>query len=78
MHHVQELLAKIQPTVRRDCNYSNLDKIKSDAYYDEDDEKWIIPDLFISKTNLPSAGGKCNFVNVKREVVFFEYIWERN
>nr|CAB3259087.1 osmotic avoidance abnormal protein 3-like [Phallusia mammillata] len=50
------ILGKLQPTIRRDCNYGNLDRIKSETKFDEDEQRWILPDLVIVKTSLPSAG----------------------
>eukprot|EP00039_Didymoeca_costata_P005568 m.82575 g.82575 ORF g.82575 m.82575 type:complete len:1374 (+) comp12876_c0_seq2:187-4308(+) len=37
------VLEKIQPLVRRDCNYFNLDKIKSQSVWDEDSQQWTLP-----------------------------------
>ncbi|XP_076820220.1 osmotic avoidance abnormal protein 3-like isoform X2 [Clavelina lepadiformis] len=53
---LQDILTKIHPTVRRDCNYSNLDRIRSEARYDEEEDRWILPDLVVVKTSLPNAG----------------------
>jgi len=50
------MISKIHPTLRRDCNYSNLDRIRVEARYDEDNYRWILPDLVLNKTSLPSAG----------------------
>lgn len=37
-------------------NYYNLEKIKKDAKWDEDQGKWILPDLTILKSiTLPNA-----------------------
>lgn len=58
----QAILNKIQPIIRRDCNYSNLDRIKKDASFDEDEDKWTLPDLVVMRTKLPSPtdkGNKC-------------------
>ncbi|GAB6031638.1 Kinesin-like protein kif3a [Chamberlinius hualienensis] len=51
-----QILDKIQPCLRRDCNFSNLDKIKAESIWDEDTQKWKLPDLIIIKTKLPPAG----------------------
>ena len=52
----QQILDKIQPCIRRDCNYYNIDKIRSESSWDEDSGKWSIPELVITKTSLPTAG----------------------
>ncbi|XP_077867468.1 osmotic avoidance abnormal protein 3-like isoform X1 [Saccoglossus kowalevskii] len=51
----QQLLEKIQPLIRRDCNYSNLDRIKTECKWDEEEDKWILPELTVMKTSLPSG-----------------------
>ncbi|XP_073426293.1 kinesin-like protein KIF17 [Dendrobates tinctorius] len=53
----QQMLDQIQPLIRRDCNYSNLDKIRREASWDEDSGSWKIPEITIQKTSLPSAPG---------------------
>lgn len=52
----QQILDKIQPCIRRDCNYYNIDKIRSESSWDEDADKWNIPELVITKTTLPTPG----------------------
>ncbi|KAF8777709.1 osmotic avoidance abnormal protein 3-like isoform X2 [Argiope bruennichi] len=51
-----QIIDKIQPCIRRDCNYSNIEKIKSESYWDEDYQKWRIPELVVQKTKLPTPG----------------------
>lgn len=53
----QQILDKIQPCIRRDCNYYNIDRIKAECSWDEDNGKWNLPDLVVSKTTLPTPGG---------------------
>ncbi|KAJ1525077.1 hypothetical protein ONE63_009921 [Megalurothrips usitatus] len=50
---VNQILEKIVPTLRRECNYSNLERVKQDAVWNEDLERWRIPDLVVSRTKLP-------------------------
>uniref|UniRef100_A0A8D1BUI9 Kinesin-like protein KIF17 n=1 Tax=Sus scrofa TaxID=9823 RepID=A0A8D1BUI9_PIG len=49
----QQLLEQVQPLIRRDCNYSNLEKIKRESCWDEDNGLWKIPEPMIIKTSLP-------------------------
>ncbi|XP_032969577.1 kinesin-like protein KIF17 isoform X2 [Rhinolophus ferrumequinum] len=49
----QQLLEQVQPLVRRDCNYSNLEKIKRECCWDEDNGFWKIPEPVVIKTSLP-------------------------
>ncbi|KAK2507333.1 hypothetical protein MC885_005982 [Smutsia gigantea] len=51
----QQLLEQVQPLIRRDCNYSNLEKIKRESCWDEDNGSWKIPKPVIIKTSLPVA-----------------------
>ena len=41
----QQILDKIQPCLRRDCNYYNIDKVRSESTWDEESGKWNIPEL---------------------------------
>ncbi|XP_028262127.1 kinesin-like protein KIF17 [Parambassis ranga] len=52
---LQGLLERMVPLVRRDCNYSNLDRLKKEAVWDEDLATWRLPDVVVQKTTLPSA-----------------------
>ncbi|XP_006145249.1 kinesin-like protein KIF17 isoform X1 [Tupaia chinensis] len=49
----QQLLEQVQPLIRRDCNYSNLEKIRRESSWDEDNGFWKIPEPIIIKTSLP-------------------------
>lgn len=49
----QQLLEQVQPLIRRDCNYSNLEKIRRESSWDEDNGFWKIPEPIILKTSLP-------------------------
>uniref|UniRef100_A0A1I8A0S6 Kinesin-like protein n=1 Tax=Steinernema glaseri TaxID=37863 RepID=A0A1I8A0S6_9BILA len=51
----QQIFEKIQPTIRKDLNYANIEKIRKEALWDDDQQRWIIPDVLSSRTNLPSA-----------------------
>ncbi|WKY05332.1 hypothetical protein Q1695_005943 [Nippostrongylus brasiliensis] len=52
---LSQILEKIQPTIRKDSNYYNLEKVKKDAVWNEDEGRWILPDISISRTVLPTA-----------------------
>lgn len=51
----QQLLEQVQPLVRRDCNYSNLERIRRESCWDEDGGFWKIPKPVIIKTCLPAG-----------------------
>lgn len=59
---LQQILDKVQPTLRKDSNYSNIEKIKQEAKWNDEIQKWAIPDLVIAKTKLPPAGNKTIFL----------------
>ncbi|XP_042852344.1 kinesin-like protein KIF17 isoform X2 [Panthera tigris] len=50
---LQQLLEQVRPLIRRDCNYSNLEKIRRESCWDEDNGFWKIPEPIIVKTSLP-------------------------
>ncbi|XP_055364973.1 kinesin-like protein KIF17 isoform X3 [Betta splendens] len=52
------LLERMAPLVRRDCNYSNLDRLKKEAAWDEDSSAWRLPDVVVQRTTLPSVAPK--------------------
>ncbi|XP_072045040.1 osmotic avoidance abnormal protein 3-like isoform X2 [Amphiura filiformis] len=49
----QQILDKVHPCLRRDCNYYNMDKIKAESVWDEEDGLWQLPNLVVSQTKLP-------------------------
>ncbi|XP_065506359.1 kinesin-like protein KIF17 [Caloenas nicobarica] len=51
----QQLLDRVQTLVRRDCNYSNLEKIRRESVWDDETGCWKIPEPVIQKTRLPAA-----------------------
>ena len=53
---------QIQPTIRRDSNYHDLDSVKKLAVWDDEYQRWKIPELAIIKTKLPPAGELLNYV----------------
>lgn len=49
------LLERMVPLVRRDCNYSNLDRVRKEAVWDDESSTWKLPDVMVQKTTLPSG-----------------------
>ncbi len=52
---LQQILDKVGPTIRKDCNYSNLGKIQAEAVWNDETQRWRIPDLVMERTKLPPA-----------------------
>ena len=59
MKLLTSMLERVAPTVRRDCNYSNLDRVKAEATWDEESGQWTLPDLKVEKVSLPATGNFC-------------------
>lgn len=54
---LSQILDKIQPCMRKDCNYANIERIKNESVWNEDIQKWKLPDLMVIRTKLPPANG---------------------
>ncbi|XP_074602042.1 osmotic avoidance abnormal protein 3-like isoform X2 [Brevipalpus obovatus] len=54
---LSQITDRIQSCIRKDCNYANIDRIKSESVWDEDMQKWRLPDLTVSRTTLPPPQG---------------------
>jgi len=52
---LQGLLERMAPLVRRDCNYSNLDRLRKEAVWDEEGGTWRLPEVVVQKTTLPAG-----------------------
>uniref|UniRef100_W5K6V7 Kinesin-like protein n=1 Tax=Astyanax mexicanus TaxID=7994 RepID=W5K6V7_ASTMX len=51
----QAILERMVGLVRRDCNYSNLDRLRKEAVWDEESGVWRVPEVLVQKTALPAA-----------------------
>ncbi|XP_056591669.1 kinesin-like protein KIF17 isoform X2 [Triplophysa dalaica] len=49
------ILERMSPLVRRDCNYSNLDRLRKEAVWDEEGGVWRLPEVVVQKTTLPAV-----------------------
>ncbi|KAL2090488.1 hypothetical protein ACEWY4_012751 [Coilia grayii] len=54
---LQALLERVGPLVRRDCNYSNLERLRREAVWDDDSATWRLPEVMVQKTALPAGEG---------------------
>ena len=55
MQFLQSVIDRIHPVIRRDCNYVNLERIRAQSTWDENNQRWNLPKLTIEKTQLPPA-----------------------
>ncbi|XP_066144487.1 osmotic avoidance abnormal protein 3-like isoform X2 [Euwallacea fornicatus] len=53
---LSQINEKIATTLKKDCNYCDLDSVKDQAVWLEDSQKYKLPDLVIPRTKLPPAG----------------------
>ncbi|CAH8545009.1 unnamed protein product [Dicrocoelium dendriticum] len=52
---LKTIIDRIQPCIRRDSNYYNLDKIKRLAKFDEEKNEWVLPQMSVERTQLPAT-----------------------
>ncbi|XP_065351986.1 osmotic avoidance abnormal protein 3 [Cloeon dipterum] len=53
---LQQITAKMAPLVKPECNYSDVERVKGEAVWVEDLQKWRLPETSIGRTRLPPAG----------------------
>jgi kinesin family protein 3/17 len=51
----EQLLSTIVPCLRRDCNYYNIDKVRSECRWNDEEEEWILPKLTLSRTEFKTV-----------------------
>ena len=62
---LEAVIDRIHPTLRSGCNFINLDRIRAQSKWDEDEAVWTLPKLTIEKVQLPSANsGMCTSLQV--------------
>lgn len=54
----QQLLDTMVPLLRRDCNYYNIDKIKSESKFNEELGEWVTPRVSYTNTSLATVSSK--------------------
>lgn len=52
---LEGVVDRIHPTLRSGCNFINLDRIRTQSKWDEDEAIWTMPKLTIEKVQLPST-----------------------
>uniref|UniRef100_A0A8B9LIC3 Kinesin-like protein n=1 Tax=Astyanax mexicanus TaxID=7994 RepID=A0A8B9LIC3_ASTMX len=62
----QAILERMVGLVRRDCNYSNLDRLRKEAVWDEESGVWRVPEVLVQKTALPAAMSSSSRLPVRR------------
>ena len=54
----EQIIATVVPCLRRDCNYYNIDKVKGECVWDEDNSLWKLPKLTVTKSTLVAVDAK--------------------
>lgn len=52
---LSQILDKVQPLIKNECNYSNINKIKEEAILDDNTQQWILPNVTLNRVRLPPA-----------------------
>ncbi|CAG9854445.1 unnamed protein product [Phyllotreta striolata] len=55
-----QISEKLVGTLKKECNYCDLEGIKKQAIWLEDFQKYKLPDLVVPRTKLPPAGRPCD------------------
>nr|XP_037289010.1 osmotic avoidance abnormal protein 3-like [Rhipicephalus microplus] len=54
---LSQILDKVQPCIRRDSNYADLEAVKAQSVWDQDAQRWRLPEFTVQQTKLPPAAG---------------------
>ncbi|XP_060534014.1 osmotic avoidance abnormal protein 3 isoform X4 [Cylas formicarius] len=57
-----QIAEKLAGTLKKECNYSDLEAIREQAIWLDDSQKYKLPDVVVAKTKLPPAGQNHNRV----------------
>ncbi|KAI6175419.1 Kinesin domain containing protein [Aphelenchoides bicaudatus] len=52
---LHQILERVHPIIRKDSNYADIARIKREAIWNEDQGRWILPEVFVAKAGLPNA-----------------------
>ena len=52
---VSQILDKILPFLKSECNYSNVEQIKSESFWDENSQQWVLPNMSMARVKFPST-----------------------
>ena len=61
---------QIQPLLRRDSNYYNLDAIKRECKWNAETGSWLLPPVMITRTKLPTPADIPSHKVTKAVIVF--------
>ncbi|XP_030747526.1 osmotic avoidance abnormal protein 3 isoform X2 [Sitophilus oryzae] len=53
---LSQISQKLSGTLKKDCNYSDLDSIKEQAIWLDDSQRYKLPEVVYTRTKLPPAG----------------------
>ncbi|XP_049864367.1 osmotic avoidance abnormal protein 3-like isoform X2 [Schistocerca gregaria] len=58
----KQITEKIVPNLRKDCSYSDLERVKGQAVWNEEAECWILPEFVYEQMKLPCIDQKPDFM----------------
>lgn len=64
----EQLLRTVVPCLRQDCNYYNMDKIKDDCKWSEDQSRWVLPKLVLTKASFSPITSKATLLDKRGNV----------
>lgn len=60
---LSQISEKLCGTLKKECNYRDLDAVKEQSVWMEDAQKYKLPDLIVPRTRLPPAGDFLKFIS---------------
>ncbi|KAL1456113.1 hypothetical protein WDU94_000865 [Cyamophila willieti] len=73
-----QIFEKIVPIINKDCNYSNIEKIKQEAVWTEETQSWRIPELVTLQSKLPPAGSHAAYISASLDILAQSQRWKAN
>lgn len=61
----EQLLHTVVPCLRRDCNYYNIDNIRTECVWDGEASCWILPKLTVKKSSLLPVDSKQSLLDLQ-------------
>lgn len=66
---MSQILDKILPFLKSDCNYANIEQVKSESFWDENGQQWVLPSMSLTRVKFPNTQQQTTEANLAgREV----------
>uniref|UniRef100_A0A8D8SI95 Kinesin-like protein n=1 Tax=Cacopsylla melanoneura TaxID=428564 RepID=A0A8D8SI95_9HEMI len=73
-----QIFEKIVPIINKDCNYSNIERIKQEAVWSEETLSWRLPELVTLHSKLPPAGSHAAYISASLDLLTQSQRWKNN